>query len=547
MKIIDVPKSILDLLSLARAEGTESWGTPEPIQRELLPVPQFDPAMLPEPLRDWVVDIAHRMQCAIEYVAVAALVMFGSVIGTACCIRPKQRDNWTVAPNIWGAVIGRPSRRKSPAISEAMKPLRALDHEAREAHDSALMVHERDKLTRKLTVDLKKKEFGKRAGLPTADEIKDLAVLSNNRDEEPKCRRYFTNDCTFEILGEILRDNPRGLLILHDELMGLLEGFSRQGREGERPFYLSAWTGLDSHRVDRIGRGEVFIPRLAASLFGGIQPDKLEQYMCFNENDGFIQRFQLMVYPDDLPDAKVVDEAPNKVAEARVMEIVRHLAHCDFEAIGAKVDSASSIPYFRFEAKQAQPVLYDWLKSIDLKARGQDASLMEEHLGKYGKLVPALALIFHVVELMETATKPGAAAKKRKRTGGVSLNNLKLALKWANFLEAHAKRIYAMASDARIQVAQALARKIEAGELADGFSERDIYRKEWSVLREPEEVKAACAELEAAGWIRRIPVQGKHVGRPAAPKYEINPKLKLAKNATADPTKPTKGPKARAS
>ena len=104
-----------------------------------------------------------------------------------------------------------------------------------------------------------------------------------------------------------------------------------------------------------------------------------------------------------------------------------------------------------------------------------------------------------------------------------------------------------MASDARIQVAQALARKIEAGELADGFSERDIYRKEWSVLREPEEVKAACAELEAAGWIRRIHVQGKHVGRPAAPKYEINPRLKLAKNATADPTKPTKGSKARAS
>jgi hypothetical protein len=103
-----------------------------------------------------------------------------------------------------------------------------------------------------------------------------------------------------------------------------------------------------------------------------------------------------------------------------------------------------------------------------------------------------------------------------------------------------------MTSDARIHVAQALAKKIQAGELTDGFSERDIYRREWSALREPEEVKAACAELEAASWIRRMPVQSKPIGRPAAPKYEINPKLKLAKSATVDPTKPTKGRKTRA-
>lgn len=545
MKIIDVPKSILDLIALARSDGAQAWGTPEPIQHELMPVPNFNTAMLPEALRGWVVDIAHRMQCAVEYVAVGLLVMLGSVIGTACSIRPKQRDNWVVVPNIWGAVIGRPSRRKSPAISEAMKPLRALDHEARQQHQDALIWHEQDKLTRKLTVDLKKKDFGKRTGVPTADEIKELAALSSCHDEAPKCRRYFTNDCTFEILGEILRDNPRGVLILHDELMGLLEGFNRPGREGERPFYLSAWTGIDSHRVDRIGRGEVFIPRLAASLFGGIQPAKLEQYMYCSEDDGFLQRFQLMVFPDDLPEFKVVDEAPDRDAEAKVLAIVKKLAHCDFEAVGAKVEDGG-IPYFRFESKKAQPIFYDWLETMESKTRGQDAGLMEEHLGKFGKLVSALSLIFHLVEVIDASNDAGQRTKtRRKRSTGISAANLRLAIDWSVFLEAHAKRVYAMASDVRIQAAQALSNKINAEELEDGFSERDIYRKEWSVLRNPDEVKEACAELEAAGWIRRMPAQGKHIGRPAAPRYEINPALKSAQNATAAPTKPPKGKASR--
>jgi hypothetical protein len=34
-------------------------------------------------------------------------------------------------------------------------------------------------------------------------------------------RRYKTNDSTVEKLGELLRENPVGLLILRDELVGV--------------------------------------------------------------------------------------------------------------------------------------------------------------------------------------------------------------------------------------------------------------------------------------------------------------------------------------
>jgi hypothetical protein len=73
---------------------------------------------------------------------------------------------------------------------------------------------------------------------------------------------------------------------------------------------------------------------MAASVFGGIQPAKLEQYLFEmqqgNGNDGFVQRFQLMVFPDEVEITTVVDEHPDKAAEDRVMDLVTELAHGDF-------------------------------------------------------------------------------------------------------------------------------------------------------------------------------------------------------------------------
>src|SRR5262249_35879776 len=68
-------------------------------------------------------------------------------------------------------------------------------------------------------------------------------------------RRYKSNDTTIEKLGELLRENPAGLLIVRDELVGLLASWDREGREGDRAFYLDAWNGNTSFHTARTGRG----------------------------------------------------------------------------------------------------------------------------------------------------------------------------------------------------------------------------------------------------------------------------------------------------
>ena len=43
------------------------------------------------------------------------LVALAGVVGAAIGIKPKRRDDWLVVPNLWGGVIGPPTKKKTPA------------------------------------------------------------------------------------------------------------------------------------------------------------------------------------------------------------------------------------------------------------------------------------------------------------------------------------------------------------------------------------------------------------------------------------------------
>ncbi len=72
----------------------------------------------------------------------------------------------------------------------------------------------------------------------------DLAQLAEKLDGlTVHEKRYIVNDGTVEKLGELLNHNPRGLLLVRDELVGLLRTLDKQGHENDRAFYLESWAG----------------------------------------------------------------------------------------------------------------------------------------------------------------------------------------------------------------------------------------------------------------------------------------------------------------
>ncbi len=501
----------------------DQWPDPESITTALLPVEQLPPEIIPEPFRAWAVDVAHRMQCPIDYIAAALLVMSGSIIGAGCGIRPKAKDDWLVVPNLWGGVIGRPGMLKTPALQEAMKPLSLLEAEAKNKFDDETAFHEAEKETYKAQKEAIKAEMvtvakSKGKGGKSIDNLK-YELMNLEPPQTPTWQRFKTNDATIERMAELLRDNPRGMLLFRDELIGLLASWDKQGREPDRAFYLEAWNGWGSMTTDRIGRGTVHCDNLCVSILGGIQPAKLLAYLYQAqselENDGLIQRMQLLVYPDEPAEWQLIDEYPDQEAKKRACSIIKTLAEMDPTEHGARIRKNQKIPYFHFDPV-AQEVFNQWLTELQAKLQHPDEMpVVLEHLNKYRSLMPSLALIDHLIKFADNMA-----------SCDVLPDSVERAAAWCDYLETHARRIYGMAGNIAKKAAEELAKKIKAKKLQDGFTVRDIYnRKAWHLLTDKEIVKAACDELIEASWL--IQQQKQIPGRQPVKVYYINPKIFL--------------------
>ncbi len=117
----------------------------------------------------------------------------------------------------------------------------------------------------------------------------------------PRRTRLIVNDATVEKLGELLNENPRGLLVVRDELPGLLAKLEDEAFQIDRAFYLEAFNGDASFKYDRIGRGTVEIEMATLSMVGGVQPARIAPIVrgavTGSSADGLVQRLQLAVWP----------------------------------------------------------------------------------------------------------------------------------------------------------------------------------------------------------------------------------------------------------
>lgn len=228
------------------------------------------------------------------------------------------------------------------------------------------------------------------------DLARELAEEDDDSGAPPR-QRFLVNNATVEKLGEILNQNPNGVLLYCDELIGWLRSLDRDGHEGDRAFYLTAWDGDKPYTYDRIGRGTLDIRAAIISIVGGIQPGVLQDYLRQAVgggagDDGLMQRFQLAVWPDVPGDWQNVDEYPDVQARADAYGTFEWLAALAPEAIGAERDELDddAPPYLRFD-RDGQSLFDGWRQDMEHRLRaGAEHPALESHLAKYRKLVPAL-------------------------------------------------------------------------------------------------------------------------------------------------------------
>lgn len=496
-----------------QAANNTDWPAPEEINATLPPVPEFDTRLLPPVFRQWVEDIAERMQCPVEFLAVGAMVAAGAVVGNRIGVQPKCHDTgWIEVPNLWGAVVGRPGVMKSPALAQVLSPLKRLEADALSAFIATRNQYEIDRMQH----DAAKKKI-------EADIKKGFLILPGQfpvEPEEPQPPRLLLNDATYQKLGHVLSGNPHGLMVFQDELSGLLVRLDGDGQEASRTFYLEAWNGQQSYTFDRIERGTVRIPRLCFSLLGGLQPSKLREYLRSavyggKGDDGLAQRLQLLVYPDIPADWKRVDRHPDMQAAAAADQVFDRLANLNPATLGARIQFGDDgIPVLRF-SDDAQHLFNIWWELLEKSMRqSEHHPAMESHISKYRKLVPAMALLDHLI----LGTQ-----------GDIQIESLKRAILWQQFLLEHAKRAYAAVTSATMDSAKALSKHIQRGALKDGFTVREVYRHNWSLLSNTKEAAEAVAVLVDLGWLRAVQDvrQNNSEGRPTV-RYYIHPRFRAA-------------------
>jgi len=290
----------------------------------------------------------------------------------------------------------------------------------------------------------------------------------------------------------------------------------KQGQEGSRAFYLQSYDGNQGYTFDRIGRGTVHIPRVCLAMLGGTQPGKAQRYVRDavsggSGDDGLLQRFGLAVWPDVAVEFKYVDQWPDTHAKQTAWAIFERLATLqpanDTEPVVWRFDDA------------AQDIFEQWLVPFETEIRGDDLHpAMVSHLSKYRKLIPALALVFALVDTPDS----GNVIHERE---------LIRALAWGDdYLRSHAERLYAAAVIPETAGARALLSKIKGGKLtdrdgviADSFTPRQIAVKGWAGLTTPDAVRKAADVLVDYDYLHRDVIQAGAAGGRPSDRYTINP------------------------
>jgi hypothetical protein len=247
----------------------------------------------------------------------------------------------------------------------------------------------------------------------------------------PIMEQVFTTDTTVEALATLLKQNPRGLIVIRDELSGWVRGMDqyKNGKGADRQMWLSSWSGAPIV-VNRKNLTEpIFAPNPFICVVGCLPPDVLPDFSDERgREDGFIHRI-LFGFPPQFERQWSEASISPEVLEGY------HLAWHALRRLAPDTDGNDEphpkVVNFDDEAKM---VFVAWIQD---HYREMDSELFPEHLrGPWAKM-PAycarLVLVLHMIRFV-------CGEAKHETLDNVTVLR---ATVLTEYFKAHAKRVYA--------------------------------------------------------------------------------------------------------
>ena len=243
-----------------------------------------------------MLDAASAAACPVDYVVAPLLASVSTLIGNA---RWAQAwPGWDEPPHLWAVAVGDSGTGKSPAADCLMRDVLPTierrmigDYPDRLREWQAAV--EFDKLAKKRWKDEFCEAQEKKKPLPPIPK----STAPDIAPEKPRLRQH---DMTIEQAGAVLATAaPKGMMMVRDEIAGWLMGMEAYN-PASRAFWLESYGGRP-YRVERRSHGKepIEIERLAVSVYGGTQPERLFE-LSAGPDDGLFSRI-LWLWPDPVP------------------------------------------------------------------------------------------------------------------------------------------------------------------------------------------------------------------------------------------------------
>lgn len=461
-----------DYSAVAFVEDQTQW--PEPVDLWA----RYEEPELPEGLMPAVIETFARRQAAImgadaAGMAMAALTVCATAIPDCIELQVKRNDHtWREHARLWVALVGPPSRKKTPIFKAAIGPLRRIDNK--------LM----------------------RAYLEAKEEYENLSKEDKKTAQRPRQRRLIISDATVEAAQEVMMDSPDGILSEQDELSGWFGAMDRYNTKGggDRAFWLKAFNG-GTYNLNRIGRGAKQIPNLSISLLGGIQPEPMRKFAAESVDDGLLQRMLPVILR---PSTVGLDIAQDQSAD-------------DYSQLVADLYGTRSRGEVVLHFSDGARAIRDRLEREHLTlamALETTSPKLSAHYGKYDGIFARLCLIWHCIEHAFEALPQEISEETAER----------VATFMAEFVRPSAIAFYAgtLGMSAGHEELVALASWIVAKGIGE-VAARDVTRLSGQSLKHvtADQFRLMAEKMEAFGWLEKREPKPKS----NTPRWVVNPRV----------------------
>ncbi len=317
---------------------------------------------LPMFMRKFVKTAALAAESDERLIVPYALLALAGAIGSTVelVVKPGHREPAV----LWVAVIAQTGASKSPALHHTFAPITEWMKEEGKIYEEA-----------KKRYDLELEEW---RSTPRAERT--------GKPLEPKQKKLKVNDATIEALAPAFHENPRGLVWVSDELLGLVGGFNQYkgGHGSDRARMLELWNCKPT-TILRAGR-EYNLNRPALSVGGGIQPDVLHELSPNGREDGFFERLLMVLAKSAAPPNNREGFDPEPAREwDRVLRLV--------------IDGCESRRQDEVVTSRFDPVAQERWFDLSDEHRAEMRKMPARNLGEAKKIeayAARLALVLHV-------------------------------------------------------------------------------------------------------------------------------------------------------